>query len=112
MKYGQVKTEKLYFTSSEAAEQVSVPVKTLHSWEKKYPNLKPKINRAGKRMYRPADIEIAKQISKGILHAPSSAAKATRTVALPQVKRLETNSLLKIRNSLQKVLEKIHAHKN
>jgi len=101
MKYGLVETKKLYFTSAEAAEQVGVPVKVLHSWEKDFPELKPKKNKAGKRVYNQIDIETAKQInSKGCKPAP------TRKTAPTNANSEEI--LLKIRNDLLKNFLRIH----
>jgi len=108
MKYGQVATEKLYFSSSEAAEQIGIPVDILHSWEKKYPELNPKKNANGKRIYKQSDIETAKEI-KGkvageegpVVERPS---KQTKTV---KKAGKDNHTLLKIRNKLQNVLENI-----
>ncbi|MCL2208001.1 MAG: MerR family transcriptional regulator [Fibromonadales bacterium] len=106
MKYGEVKTEKLYFTSAEAAELVGVSIKVLHSWEKKFPDLKPKKNKAGKRVYNKIDIETAKQIGVGAIPRNS--------VAPPPEKKLKNTTkiadkdvLLKIRNDLLKNLKRI-----
>ena len=121
MKYGLVETKKLYFTSAEAAEQVGVPVKVLHSWEKDFPELKPKKNKAGKRVYNQIDIETAKQISKVVGAAPCGSpynhcdsspynqnqnVKKTKTKAKKNANSEEI--LLKIRNDLLKNLLRIH----
>jgi len=111
MKYGTVKTEKLYFTSAEAAEQVGVPVKVLHSWEKDFPELKPKKNKAGKRVYNQIDIETAKQISKVVGAAPcGSPYNQNQNVKKNKTKKNANSEeiLLKIRNDLLKNLLRIH----
>jgi len=120
MKYGLVETKKLYFTSAEAAEQVGVPVKVLHSWEKKFPDLKPKKNKAGKRVYNQIDIETAKQISTVVGAAPMVVGAAPCGSPYNQnqnVKKTKTKTkknanndevLLKIRNDLLKNLLRIH----
>ncbi|MDR2732572.1 MAG: MerR family transcriptional regulator [Fibromonadaceae bacterium] len=107
MKYGQVETEKLYFSSSEAAKQIGVPVSVLHSWEKDFPALAPQKNANGKRIYRQSDIEIAMKI------------KEERVVEISVKKNYPANSLnsinsepdknflLKIRNRLQNILDNI-----
>jgi len=109
MKYGQVATEKLYFSSGEAAEQIGVPVDILHSWEKKFPELSPKKNANGKRVYKQSDIETAKEIKERVsgngepvVDRPS---KKTKTVK--KTSDIDNNALLKIRNKLQHVLENI-----
>jgi len=108
MKYGRVETEKLYFSSSEAAEQVGVSVDVLLSWEKQHPDLKPEKNRAGKRTYRPSDIEIAKLIKEGksreTLFKDFKPEKSTEKRKNRQYKQ---DSLLKIRDSLQNALKRI-----
>jgi len=113
MKYGQVATEKLYFSSSEAAEQIGIPVDILHSWEKKFPELNPKKNANGKRIYKQSDIETAKEIKEKVageeglvVDRPS---KQTKTVK--KTSNNNNNDLLKIRNKLQNVLEKIKKQK-
>jgi len=111
MKYGLVETKKLYFTSAEAAEQVGVPVKVLHSWEKDFPDLKPKKNKAGKRVYSQIDIETAKQISSKSYKGRKSSAPIGKTA--PTDKAAPTNAnneeiLLKIRNDLLKNFLRIH----
>jgi hypothetical protein len=116
MKYGQVATEKLYFSSSEAAEQIGVPVEILHSWEKKIPELNPKINANVKRVYKQSDIEIAKEIKEKlakegelVVDRPS---KKTRAVKKNSGNNNNDNTdLLKIRNKLQNILENIKKQK-
>jgi hypothetical protein len=105
MKYGQVKTEKMYFSSSEAAKLVGVPVSVLHSWEKKFSVFNPKKNRAGKRIYSQSDIETA----KGIKNKENFAIVKDKPLSKPVKNKPETDKdfLLKIRNNLQKALNKI-----
>ena len=101
MKYGLVETEKFYFTSSEAAEQLGVSVETLRLWEKEFPELKPQKNKAGKRIYRPSDLEIAKQIKE------TAGEKIKKTARKKTKKHPDKELLLKIRNNLQNTLDKI-----
>jgi len=116
MKYGKVETEKLYFSSNEAAELVGVTVDTLRSWEKQFPDLNPEKNRAGKRTYRQSDIEIAKRIkeeqSQGTLFKDcevkaEAKPKSTRKNAKPSTASGNQDSLLKIRDSIKSALNKI-----
>jgi DNA-binding transcriptional MerR regulator len=113
MKYGQVSTEKLYFSSSEAAKQIGVPVDVLRSWEKKFPELNPKINANGKRVYKQSDIEIAKEIKEKeageevlVVNNPPKQAKTAKKTSIHS-----NNDLIKIRNKLQNVLENIKKQK-
>ena len=117
MKYGQVATEKLYFSSSEAAEQIGVPVDILHSWEKKHPELNPKKNANGKRIYKQSDIETAKEI-KGkvageegfVVDKPPVDKPPRQTKTTPKAGK-DSRTLIKIRNKLQNVLENIKNQK-
>jgi DNA-binding transcriptional MerR regulator len=58
---------KMYYSISEAAEMVGVEAYVLRFWEKEFAHLKPKKNRAGKRMYKPEDIQRVTRI-KRLLH--------------------------------------------
>ncbi|GBU24621.1 transcriptional regulator [Fibrobacteria bacterium R8-3-H12] len=113
MKYGQVETGKLYFSSSEAAEQIGVSADVLHSWEKKYPELSPKKNANGKRVYKQSDIETAKEIKEKLANegdlSVDKPARQTKTVK--KTSSYNNNELLKIRNKLQNVLENIKNQK-
>ncbi len=53
---------KMYYTISEVAEMVGVEPYVLRFWEKEFPHLKPKKNRAGNRAYQSKDIKNAMQI--------------------------------------------------
>ncbi|MCX7909037.1 MAG: MerR family transcriptional regulator [Ignavibacteria bacterium] len=50
--------QKLYYSISEASKIVGEPQYVLRYWEKEFPILKPKKNRAGNRIYSEKDIEI------------------------------------------------------
>ncbi len=107
MKYGQVETGKLYFSSSEAAEQVGVPVSVLHSWEKDFPELKPKKNGAGKRIYREIDIETAKKIKeKAPEPIKDPPQKTIKQKPLPTTEGSK-EFLLEIRDRLQNILDRM-----
>jgi len=109
MKYGQVKTEKMYFTSNEASKIIGVPISVLRLWEKEFSALNPKKNRAGKRMYSHSDIEIAKKIKSDANYDPAKEPRKKATQSKPVKIKLamDKNSLLKIRSNLQSVLNKI-----
>jgi len=108
MKYGQVQTEKMYFSSSEASKLLGVPVSVLHSWEKKFSAFNPKKNGAGKRIYSQSDIEMAKEIKNnenfGMFEMPKS-----KPISKPAKSKLKMDEdfLLKIRSNLQNALNKI-----
>ena len=53
---------KLYYSISEVAEMTGLKPYVLRFWEKEFPLLKPKKNRAGNRSYQQKDIELLNQI--------------------------------------------------
>lgn len=70
--------QKLYYSISEVSEIIGEPAYILRYWEKEFPILNPKKNRAGNRIYCDRDIEILKTIksllreqkfsTNGVLH--------------------------------------------
>ncbi len=54
--------QKLYYSISEVSEIVGEPPYVLRYWEKEFPPLCPKKNRAGNRIYCEKDLEIIKTI--------------------------------------------------
>jgi DNA-binding transcriptional MerR regulator len=58
---------KMYYSISEAADLIGVEPYVLRFWEKEFPQIKPKKNRAGNRIYRPEDIKRVTKI-KRLLH--------------------------------------------
>jgi len=53
---------KLYYTISEVADMTGLKPYVLRFWEKEFPFLKPKKNRAGNRSYQQKDIDLINQI--------------------------------------------------
>jgi DNA-binding transcriptional MerR regulator len=58
---------KLYYSIREVSEITSIKPYVLRFWEKEFPTLRPKKNRAGNRTYQLKDIELLKQI-KNLLY--------------------------------------------
>ena len=54
--------EKIYFSISEVAEMFDVNASLLRFWEKEFPQLQPRKNSKGNRMYSKKDIELFKKI--------------------------------------------------
>lgn len=54
--------DRLYYSISEVAQIAKVKPFVLRFWEKEFPNLRPKKNRAGNRVYQLKDIELVNQI--------------------------------------------------
>ena len=57
-------TGKLYFSISEVSELTGLEATVLRYWEKEFPQLRLKYNRAGKRMYREKDIRVIQEIKR------------------------------------------------
>ncbi len=55
---------KMYYSISEVAELVGVEAYVLRFWEKEFPHLKPRKNRAGNRTYQAKDIQRITQIKR------------------------------------------------
>ena len=53
--------EKIYFSISEVAEMFDVNASLLRFWEKEFPQLQPRKNSKGNRMYSKKDIELFKK---------------------------------------------------
>ncbi len=54
--------ENRRYSISEVSQLVDVPVHLLRQWEARFPQLKPKRDRANRRYYLPAEIEIVTRI--------------------------------------------------
>jgi len=54
--------ERLYYSISDVGEMVDVKPYVLRFWEKEFPMLRPKKNRAGNRIYQKKDIQLIEQI--------------------------------------------------
>ena len=123
MKYGLVNTEKLYFSSKETAETLGISVKDLHKLESKSPELNPKINANGKRIYKQSDIEIAKKIVNSGTNLVGANPCVCHPVKVKNVCPIAKNKpkksnpaataptnpdvLLQVRNKLQNTLERL-----
>jgi DNA-binding transcriptional MerR regulator len=55
--------EKLYYTISEVSNMTGLEAYVLRYWEKEFPQLKPRKNRGGSRLYTSKDIEVVNQIN-------------------------------------------------
>ncbi len=56
--------EKLFFKIGEVCELVGVQAHVLRYWESEFPTLAPQKNRAGQRVYRKRDVEMALRIKE------------------------------------------------
>jgi DNA-binding transcriptional MerR regulator len=55
---------KMYYSISEVAELLGVEPYVLRFWEKEFPHLKPRKNRAGNRVYQPKDIQRVMRVKR------------------------------------------------
>jgi len=60
--------ENKRFTIAEASQLTGVSAHLLRQWESRFPQLKPKRNRAARRFYTERDIEIARRIKYLLWH--------------------------------------------
>ncbi len=60
--------QRLYYSISEVAEITGLKPYVLRFWEKEFPNLRPKKNKAGNRTYQLKDIDLIKQIKDLLYH--------------------------------------------
>lgn len=70
---------KMYYSISEAAEMIGVEPYVLRFWEKEFPHLRPRKNRAGNRAYQAKDIQNAMQI-KTLLYDQGYTIEGARAV--------------------------------
>jgi len=54
--------KKLYYSIGEVAERTGLEAHVLRYWETEFPQLAPKKNRAGNRVYTDADLELVERI--------------------------------------------------
>ncbi len=98
----------------EVTKLTGIEPHVLRSWEKKYPDLRPKKNSAGNRVYREHEVtlifkikellEEKKYTSEGVLEALNTTGVTRRTGSLPaEVKK----DLAEIRVFLHNLLEKL-----
>ena len=66
--YKMNELEDRRYKISEVSDIVDVPEHLLRQWESRFPQLKPKRNRANRRYYSLADIEIVRRIKQLLRH--------------------------------------------
>jgi DNA-binding transcriptional MerR regulator len=73
--------EKLFFKIGEVCELAGVQVHVLRYWESEFPMLAPQKNRAGQRVYRKRDVEIALRIKELLYEDQYTIAGAKKRLA-------------------------------
>jgi len=56
------KIRRIYYSSSEICQETGISYSILRSWEKKYSELHPVKNKAGRKFYKPAQMRLVKKI--------------------------------------------------
>ena len=103
--------DRLYYSISEVAKITKVEPYVLRFWEKEFPSLRPKKNRAGNRTYQLKDIELVNRI-KTLLYdqgftIPGARAKlkeARESDGSPSSKVQLKAALSEIKKELQEIL--------
>lgn len=73
--------EKLFFKIGEVCQLASVQAHVLRYWESEFPMLSPQKNRAGQRVYRKRDVEIALRIKELLYEDQYTIAGAKKRLA-------------------------------
>jgi len=68
------------YTIGEVSELVGVPAHVLRQWESRIPKLKPRRNRAGRRYYLEADIQIVRRIKFLVRHEKMALERVARRI--------------------------------
>jgi DNA-binding transcriptional MerR regulator len=96
---------KMYYSISEVASMLNLEAYVLRFWEKEFPHLRPKKNRAGNRTYQQKDIEQLLQI-KHLLYDKGFTIDGARNFLKGNAKSLESKSHSDMAANL---LKEIHA---
>jgi len=56
------KIKRLYYSTREVGEQLGISPQVLRSWEKKFSFLRPTKSKTGRRLYKPSDLNLIKNI--------------------------------------------------
>src|ERR1044072_6880158 len=73
--------EKLFFKIGEVCELAGVQAHVLRYWESEFPTLAPQKNRAGQRVYRKRDVEMALRIKELLYEDQYTIAGAKKRLA-------------------------------
>jgi|YNPMSStandDraft_2_1061718.scaffolds.fasta_scaffold00523_17 DNA-binding transcriptional MerR regulator len=100
---------KKWFTISEVSEMLNIPSTVIRYWETEFPELKPRKNRHGKRMYNHEDIEFLKKLHY-LLRVKKYTIKGAKEALKNQKNEIEFQ--MKARELLLKFKEFLLALKN
>jgi len=100
MPYKEKKVEKLYYSISEVAGMLEVPISTIRFWENEFDILKPMKNKKGNRLFTPADIKNLRIVHHLVKEEGMTLAGAKKRLS---GKWDETDFKFGINDSLQKI---------
>ena len=98
--------EKLYYSIGEVADMFEVNASLVRFWEKEFPQLQPRKNGRGNRVYSKKDLDLFKKIhhlvkEKGF--TLEGAKNALREKSEPTTQEALTDKLLQIRSELMSI---------
>ncbi|MBT8400013.1 MAG: MerR family transcriptional regulator [Rhodothermia bacterium] len=103
--------KKLYYSIGEVADMLEVEAHVLRYWETEFRQLKPRKNRAGRRTYRQADIDlllVIKRLLKGDKYTIEGARQVLdRTEREELLAPTAKEELLELRGFLERLLDDI-----
>jgi DNA-binding transcriptional MerR regulator len=100
-KPGDMISGKLYYSIREVGEITSIKPYVLRFWEKEFPTLRPKKNRAGNRTYQLKDIELLKQI-KNLLYDEGYTIEGARS----QLRGFKASEVVNVEKAEDKEIDK------
>jgi DNA-binding transcriptional MerR regulator len=97
--------EKLYYTIGEVSQMTGLEQYVLRYWEKEFPDLKPRKNKGGNRLYTSKDIDLVNRIKylrtrEGLTIA---GARAKLTLRRPSEEKTESINHARVRTLLAKI---------
>lgn len=107
--------KKLYYSISEISELAGIEPHTLRYWEQNFPELHPKKNKAGNRVYKETDLTVILRIKELVQEKKYSTEGARKRLqedntGIQNGSSLPTETkkdLLEIKHFLNKLLEKL-----
>ena len=100
------------YSISEVSEMLRVPAHRLRQWEARFPPLNPARNRANRRYYTEADVEIIRRIKQLLQHEKLTTKGAVRrltnelySVGRPQTRSEMVDLLDKMEHELRSMLD-------
>ena len=101
---------KLYYSIGEVAELLHVNASTIRFWEKQFPQIKPKKNKKGNRLFTPAEILLLQKIAL-LLHKEGytieGAKKALKEKKEEDITNIVIDDLNEIKKRLIQILNKV-----